>query len=94
MSKDELEPIYVDNLVYDALVLYRESDKSFWKWEFLGERPKQKPNLTKVSHYWIDIFLKGAWLSSENPYIRNIEKRAKRRERWEEMKKQKPDTSK
>jgi len=94
MSKDELDPIYVDDLVYEALVLYRESDKSFWKWELFFEGDHEgSGKLTKVCHYWVDIFLKGAWLSSDSYFCRDLERkkiarRAKRREeRYDEMSK-------
>jgi len=66
LAKDELHPILVDHFSYGALVLYHESDQSFWKWELRGQRTKGKYKLKKFSHYWTDIFLKGACFSSEH----------------------------
>lgn len=66
LAKDELQPILVDHFSYGALVLYHESDQSFWKWELRGQRTKGKYKLKKFSHYWTDIFLKGACFSSEH----------------------------
>jgi hypothetical protein len=45
----ELKPLFWDDYMATALVLYRERDKSFWTWDC--------KILRKVGHRWTDLVL-------------------------------------
>jgi len=51
ISEGDLDVLCWDYYTFEALVLYRESEKSFWVWKIgIG-------NLSKLGYHWTDLFL-------------------------------------